>query len=68
MKPTLANPGQVKRKKTTPCTHSRVVDDVLTTKGTKTGQLVCIECTAVFPDPSYEEPDFGWSEVALSTK
>ena len=65
MKPTLATPKQVRRTKVTACTHSRMVDDVLTTKGTKTGRLVC---TAVFPDPSYEEPDFGWSEVALSTK
>ena len=57
MKPTLATPKQVKRKKAVPCTHSRMVDDVLTTKGVKTGKLVCIECTAVFPDPTYHEPD-----------
>jgi hypothetical protein len=57
MKPTLATPKQVKRKKATPCTHSRVVDDVLMTKGAKTGQLVCLECRAVFPDPNYQEHD-----------
>ena len=39
----------------TPCTHSRLVDYVLTTSGIKTGQLVCIECTAVFPDPTLEK-------------
>ena len=39
----------------TPCTHSRLVDYVLTTKGIKTGQLVCIECTAVFPDPTFQK-------------
>ena len=37
------------------CTHSRLVDYVLTTKGIKTGQLVCIECTAVFPDPALQK-------------
>ena len=57
MKLTLATRKQVKRKKETPCTHSRMVDDVLTTKGVKTGQLVCIECRIVFPDPTYQEPD-----------
>ena len=39
----------------TPCTHSRLIDDVLTTTGTKTGQLICLECTAVFPDPTFEK-------------
>ena len=39
-----------------PCAHSRLVDDVLSTKGTKTGQLLCIECKAVFPDPTFQEP------------
>jgi hypothetical protein len=37
------------------CTHSRVVDYVLTKEGTKTGQLVCLECTAMFPDPTLEK-------------
>jgi len=39
----------------TPCTHSRVVDYVLTPKGNRTGQLICLECTAVFPDPAFEK-------------
>jgi hypothetical protein len=55
MKLTLATRKEVKRTKAAPCTHSRMVDDVLTTKGGKTGQLVCLECRAVFPDPTYQE-------------
>ena len=42
--------------KKTPCTHSRLVDVVLTATGNKTGQLVCVECTAVFPDPALKKP------------
>jgi hypothetical protein len=37
----------------TPCTHSRLVDDVLTKEGNKTGRLVCVECAAVFLDPMF---------------
>lgn len=39
-----------------PCTHNRIVDEVRTLSGAKTGQLICIECLAVFPDPLYQEP------------
>ncbi len=39
----------------TPCAHSRLVDYVLTKEGNKTGQLVCIECTAVFSDPTFQK-------------
>jgi hypothetical protein len=39
----------------TSCTHSRLVDYVLTPKGIKTGQLICLECMAVFPDPALEK-------------
>ena len=42
--------------KKTSCTHSRLVDYVLTTTGIKTGQLVCVECAAVFPDPTFQKP------------
>jgi len=35
----------------TPCIHSRMVDDLLTKEGNKTGQLICVECRAVFLDP-----------------
>lgn len=38
------------------CTHSRLVDDVLNKKGNKTGQLVCLECKATFPDPEFQKP------------
>lgn len=40
----------------TSCTHSRLVDDVLSTKGAKTGHLICLECKAVFPDPHSQKP------------
>ena len=40
---------------TTACTHSRVVDYVLTNEGNKTGQLVCVECRAVFLDPTFQK-------------
>lgn len=33
------------------CTHSRIVDEVRTPDGMKTGRLVCLECFAEFPDP-----------------
>ncbi len=38
------------------CAHRRIVDEVRTKEGTKTGQLICLECLAVFPDPNVEEP------------
>ena len=34
------------------CTHSRIIDDVLTSAGLKTGQVRCLECCAVFDDPA----------------
>lgn len=34
------------------CTHSRIIDDVLTPQGLKTGKVRCIECGAVFDDPA----------------
>lgn len=40
-----------------PCTHSRIVDEVLNADGAKTGQLICIECLAKFPDPLLQKPD-----------
>lgn len=33
-----------------PCTHSRVVDHVLSKEGKRTGKLKCKECGAIFPD------------------
>jgi hypothetical protein len=40
---------------TTTCTHSRLVDYVLTEEGNKTGQLVCVECRVVFLDPTFQK-------------
>jgi hypothetical protein len=34
------------------CSHSRIIDDVLTPTGLKTGKVRCIECCAVFDDPA----------------
>lgn len=34
-----------------PCRHGRMVDEVRTINGDRTGQLICKECLAVFPDP-----------------
>lgn len=34
------------------CTHSRIIADVLTQQGLKTGKVRCIECGAVFDDPT----------------
>jgi hypothetical protein len=33
------------------CVHGRLIDDVLTKRGTRTGQVRCIECGAIFDDP-----------------
>lgn len=33
------------------CTHSRLIDDVLTTSGERTGKVRCLECGAIFDDP-----------------
>ncbi len=52
---TLPNDTTARTKIPPQCTHSRIVDEVLTTKGTKTGLLICKECLAVFPDPTYQE-------------
>jgi hypothetical protein len=39
------------------CTHSRLIGDVLTPTGLKTGQVRCIECGAVFDDPATDKED-----------
>ncbi len=36
---------------TNPCTHSRVIDDVLTRGKKRTGKVRCLECGAIFDDP-----------------
>lgn len=37
------------------CAHGRIVDEVRTREGATTGQLICLECLAVFPDPIVQE-------------
>ena len=46
------NPFHTTTKK--PCTHGRLVEAVVSTQGTKTGQLLCLECKALFPDPTQQ--------------
>ncbi|MBS0183182.1 MAG: hypothetical protein JSS39_12335 [Nitrospira sp.] len=33
------------------CTHQRLIDDVLTRSGKRTGKVRCLECRAIFDDP-----------------
>ncbi len=33
------------------CPHGRLIDDVLTPQGNRTGHVRCLECGAVFEDP-----------------
>ena len=33
------------------CTHSRIIDDVLTRSKKRTGKVRCLECGAIFDDP-----------------
>lgn len=35
-----------------PCTHGRIIDDVLTRSGRRTGQVRCLECGTIFDDPN----------------
>jgi hypothetical protein len=37
------------------CTHSRLVDDVRTSSGKRTGKVRCLECGAIIDDP-YDIP------------
>jgi hypothetical protein len=34
------------------CVHSRLIDEVLTKSGKRTGKVHCVECGAKFDDPS----------------
>lgn len=38
-----------------PCEHGRLIDDVLTQDGIRTGQVRCLECCAVIDDPHRHE-------------
>lgn len=33
------------------CVHGRIIDDVLTKTGKRTGRVCCLECGAIFDDP-----------------
>lgn len=33
------------------CAHQRLIDEVLTRSGKRTGKVRCLECGAVFDDP-----------------
>lgn len=33
------------------CGHKRLIDDVLTRGGRRTGKVRCLECGAIFDDP-----------------
>lgn len=33
------------------CVHGRLIDDVLTRGGKRTGKVCCLECGAIFDDP-----------------
>jgi hypothetical protein len=33
------------------CTHQRLIDDILTRGGKRTGKVRCLECGTIFDDP-----------------
>lgn len=35
----------------TSCTHQRLIEDILTKGGKRTGKVRCLECRAIFDDP-----------------
>jgi len=37
------------------CLHGRLIDDVLTKDGTRTGKVRCLECGAVIEDPHHSQ-------------
>jgi uncharacterized Zn finger protein len=45
--------GRTSRKTTANscCTHQRLIDDVLTRDGKRTGKVRCLECGTIFDDP-----------------
>lgn len=45
----LKNPGDAAP--TRICVHGRIIDDVLTKMGRRTGQVRCLECGTIFDDP-----------------
>ena len=51
--PTGYDPSNVTLVKT--CAHLRIIDDVLTRSGKRTGKVRCLECGVKFDDPYH-----GW--------
>lgn len=41
------------------CTHSRLIADVLTPQGLKTGKIRCLECSAILDDPALKNETPG---------
>jgi hypothetical protein len=39
----------------TTCAHGRLIDDVLTKRGQRTGRVRCLECGVIFDDPYYRD-------------
>ena len=35
----------------TACAHQRLIDDILTKTGKRTGKVRCLECRTIFDDP-----------------
>ncbi len=50
---------QASPKPTHCCAHSRMLADVLTPQGLKTGKIRCLECGAVFNDPALNSETLG---------
>lgn len=55
MEPTAVQPAS-NPIQTKPYTHSRAIDDVLTRGKKRSGKVCCLECCAIFDDPSLEQP------------
>jgi hypothetical protein len=52
--PTTQDTDKTTSPKTNTCTHTRLIDDVLTWNKKKTGRVRCLECRAIFDDPHYD--------------
>ena len=47
----IEQPVQLKPLPLVSCLHRRLIDDVMTREGLRTGQVRCLECGVVFDDP-----------------
>ena len=48
---TIERPSPIPAPHTACCLHGRLIDDVLSKTGKRTGQVRCLECGAVFGGP-----------------